>query len=71
MGRELVVGCSVFFSIGGSFVILTMLLVGVSALHRKNTGGVGTLTAVTIERFNVCNGDIYFVTGQGERSLQA
>jgi len=66
MGRELVVGCSVFFSIGGSFVILTMLLVGVSALHRKNTGGVGTLTAVTIERFNVCNGDISFVTGKGE-----
>ena len=47
-------------------MILTMLLVGVSALHRKNTGGVGTLTAVTIERFNVCNGDISFVTGKGE-----
>ena len=66
MDRESVVGWSTFFSICALFAILAMLLVGVSALHRKNTGGVGTLTAVTIESFHVCNGDISFVTGKGE-----
>ena len=66
MDRESVVGWSVLFSVCALFVILAMLLVGVSALHRKNTAGVGTLTAVTIESFHVCNGDISFVTGKGE-----
>jgi len=66
MDRESVVGWSAIFSICAFFVIFPVLLVGVSALHRKNTGGVGTLTAVTIESFHVCNGNIYFVTGKGE-----
>ena len=44
-----------------------MLLVGLTSLFRKNTGGVGTLTAITIERFHVCAGEIYYVTGKGEK----
>ena len=59
--------CSVLSGICVLWVCLAMVLAGASALHGKNTGGIGTLTAVTIESFHVCNGDVSFVTGKDEQ----
>ena len=67
MDRKSSVGWSVLVGFCVFWACLAMLLVGVFALHHNNTGGVGTLTAVTIESFHVCNGDISFVTGKGEQ----
>lgn len=55
--------CLLFFGVLALFILLVM---GGSALHSKNTAGVGVLTAMTVKRFNVCEGSVSFVTRKGE-----
>lgn len=56
--------CLLFFGVLALFILL---IIGLSSLHSKNTRGLGVLTAVTVNRFNVCEGNIAFVTRKGEQ----
>ena len=44
-----------------------LLCMGIDSVrHGLNTGGVGILTDATVEQFNVCKGDVRFVTDLGQ-----
>lgn len=66
MDRKSIVSLSCCFCFLGVLALFILLVLGGSALHSKNTAGVGVLTAMTVKRFNVCEGSVSFVTRKEE-----
>ena len=66
MNRKSIAASSCCLCFFGGIALFILLLIGGSALHSKNTGGVGVLTAMSVKRFNVCEGSISFVTRKEE-----
>lgn len=66
MDRKWIVSVSCCLCFLGVLALFILLVIGGSALDSKNTGGVGVLTAMTVKRFNVCEGSISFVTRKEE-----
>lgn len=62
MQRKSVASLSCCLLFLGLVALFILLIIGLSSLHAKNTRGLGVLTAMTVKRFNVCEGSISFVT---------